>query len=215
MVSVKKSTSGYTAYLDAAVAFSEQDRIEIKETGEVVWLKNNSYSKTNHFITQSHGYVPEDMEGKLTRYAYVAGLQWVFLAVFVLGLISPSHYIFAFVMGTISIPWILIFSQHIYVVIKTIPIILKLPHIPNMELENSFYEISLEKFTAVFAASPDTAVGVSVKSKGTIKIHVLSTQARRHVTNTRMVSFLAFAASIFIVLYCFAFGGYRAWQLTK
>ena len=29
MVSVKKSTSGYTAYLDAAVAFSEQDRIEI------------------------------------------------------------------------------------------------------------------------------------------------------------------------------------------
>jgi len=37
---------------------------------------------------------------------------------------------------------------------------------------------------AMFAASPDTAVGVGVKTKGTIKIHVLSTRARRQIKYT-------------------------------
>ena len=71
----------------------------------------------------------------------------------------------------------------------------------------------LWKYMAMFAASPDTAVGVGVKTKGTIKIHVLSTRARHQIKYTRMVSVLGFGASIFMFLYCYAFGGYRAWQL--
>ena len=216
-LSVDKKTSGYIANQETGVAFSEQDRIEIKQTGKVVWLKNNSYSKTNHYIKESHGYVPEDKEQKLTRYLYVPGLQWVFLVVFVIGLVSPVHFIFAFIMGGISILCIAVFSQHMYVVFTTIPIILMLPHLPDndMRLANGLFEVTQEKYTALFAASPDTAVGVAVKTKGTIKIHVLSARARRQVTNTRVVSVLALCASIFMFFYCFAFGGFRAWQLNQ
>ena len=214
-LSVDKSTSGYIANQEAGVAFSEQDRIEIKRTGKEVRIKNNIYDRTNHYIKASHGYVPEDKERKLTCYWYFTGLQWVFLAVFVVGLVSPSHFIFALTMGGISILFIVCFSQHMYVVITTIPIILKLPHQPDnaMKLANDFYEISLEKYTAIFAASPDTAVGMGVKTKGMIKIHVLSTRARRQVTYTIVVSILALVASIFMIIYCFALGVYRAWQV--
>ena len=215
-ISVDKSTSRYIANQEAGVAFSEQERIEIKETVNVVWLKQNIYDKTNHYIKESHDYVPENLKRKLSRYVHVTGLQWIFLAVFVIGLISPAHFVFAFIMGGISILFILVFCQHMYVVFTTIPLMLKLPHLPDnaMELANSFFEISLEKYTAMFAASPDTAVGVGVKTKGTIKIHVLSTRARRQVKSTRVVSVLGFGASIFMLIYCFAFGGYRAWQLN-
>ena len=214
-ISVDKSTSGYIANQEAGVAFREQDRIEIKNTTQKVWIRNNIYDRTNHYIKASHGYIPKDKERKLTCYWYFVGLQWIFLVVFVIGLVSPSHFIFAFIMGGISTLAIVVFSQHMYVVITTIPIILKLPHLADsaMNSENSFFEISLEKYTAVFAASPDTAVGVGVKTKGTIKIHVLSTRARLKVMYTIMVSTLALVASIFIVIYCFALGVYRARQV--
>ena len=216
-LSVDKSTSGYIANQETGVAFSEQDRIEIKQTGKVVWLKNNIHSKTNHYIKESYGYVPEDKERKLTRYLYVPGLQWIFLVVFIMGLVSPSHFIFAFIMGGISILFIVVFFQHMYVAFTSIPIILKLPHLPDndMKLANDFFEVTREKYSAVFAASPDTAVGVAVKTKGTIKIHVLSTRARRQVTDSRVVSVLALVASIFMFFYCFAFGGFRAWQFNQ
>ena len=210
-VSVNKTTSGYIANQEAGVAFSNEEKIEVKQTGKVVWLQRNIYSRTNHYIKESHDYVPEDKSRKLTRYLYLVGFQWFFLVVFVIGLISPVFYIFAFIMGGISIPFILIFSQHMYVVMVTIPILLKLPHMPELpgQMLNDFYEISREKFTAVCAASHDTALGVAVASKGTMKVHMLSDSARSQVQKTRIVSVLAFCASIFMLLYCFAFGGYR------
>lgn len=215
-VSVNKSTSGYVANQEAGVGFADRERIEIKRTGQTVWLQKNIYSRTNHYIKESHGYVPEDMDRKLTRYFYFVGLQWIFLLLLIAGLVSPVYYIFAFVMGGISIPFILVFSQHMYVVIVTIPIILKLPNIRELPgFQNDFFEISREKYTAVFAASPDTAVAVGVQSKGTIKIHVLTTWARTQVRNTRIVSVLAFCASIFMFFYCFAFGGYRTWEFNQ
>jgi len=215
-ISVNKSTSGYVANQEAGVGFADEDRIEIKRTGTTVWLQKNIYSRTNHYIKESHGYVPEDMDRKLTRYFYIVGLQWVFLLVLIAGLVSPVHYIFAFVMGGISIPCILVFSQHMYVVIVTIPIILKLPYIGELPgTQNDFFEISREKYTAVFAASPDAAVAVGAQSKGTIKIHVLTTWARTQVRNTRIVSVLEFCASVFMFFYCFAFGGYRAWEFNQ
>ena len=217
-ISVDKSTSRYIANQEAGVAFSEQERIEIKETGNVVWVKQNIYDRTNHYIIASHGYVPENLKRKLSCYVHVTGLQWFFLVAFVIGLISPAHFVFAFLMAGFSIVFFVVFCQHMYVVFTTIPLMLKLPHLPNnaMEHVNSFFEISLEKYTAMFAASTDTAVGVDVKTKGTIKIHVLSTRARRQVKSTRVVSVLGFGASIFMLIYCFAFGGYRAaWQLNQ
>jgi len=55
----------------------------------------------------------------------------------------------------------------------------------------------------------------SAQSKGTIKIHVLTTWARTQVRNTRIVSVLEFCASVFMFFYCFAFGGYRAWEFNQ
>ena len=167
-LSVDKSTSRYIANQEAGVAFSDQERIE---TGNIIWLKQNIYDKTNHYIKVSHGYVPEDMKWKLSCHVYATGLQWIFLLVFVIGLVSPVHFIFAFLMAGFSILFIVAFCQHMYVVIITIPstyhTCLTMPW--NLQI--------LGKHTAMFAASTDTAVGVGVKTKGTIKIHVLSTQA--------------------------------------
>ena len=42
-VSVNKNTAGYVGNQEAGVAFTDQEKIEIKQTGEVVNLKDNIY----------------------------------------------------------------------------------------------------------------------------------------------------------------------------
>lgn len=140
-----------------------------------------------------------------------SGLQWIFLVVFVIGLVSPVHFAFAFLMAGFSILFIAMFASTCMLCSQPSPSYHTCLTVPwNVQMPFMKY---LWKYMAMFAASPDTAVGVGVKTKGTIKIHVLSTRARRQIKYTWMVSVLGFGASIFMFLYCYAFGGYRAWQL--
>ena len=215
---VQTDATTVAANREAAVGFTEQEKIEVKNVGTTVWLQNNVYSRTNHYIKESRNYVPEELRPNLHQYAYLVGLHWVVMVVFVIGLISPAYYIFAFIMGGVSIVFILVYAQHMHVVRKTIPIMLRLPHLPDHQMRqisnrrNDFFEITLEKYTAIFAATSDEAAAVAVKGSNKVKIHVLSAWARNAIRSSRMLSIVQMCMLIFLFFYCFAMGGFRTWQ---
>ena len=204
-----------------AVALRTQNLTEIRQTGRTVFLQNNIFSKTNHYIQQSRDYVPEELRPKLIRYLHFRGLHWAILILLAIALFSPAFYPFAFVMVGVSIVMILLYAQYMHVVRHTVPIMLRLPHLPNDLMKqyagnklNALYEIKLEDYTAVFAATPEEAIGAVVKRGSNIKIHILSTQARNDIINTRTVSIFSMCTAIFMCCYCFVFASILAWRVN-
>ena len=205
MAVVQQQQGAYASTADVEALLLEGHKFQVREFGERVFVQRNIYSRTNFYIEQSRNYVGDR---KLTKYLYLAFLQWVFLILFLISFAAPANPIFAFVMGAIGILFLLIFTQHMYVNIKTMPYVLKQPSVPNhlMNSANTFIEITMEKYGAVFAASQRAGIGYIVAGKGTVQFQVFKQQTVGIMKNCVVVSTLAFFASLVMVFYCLAWG---------
>ena len=169
MAVVARNTGVFVSSDDAKAALLEGERFEVKEVGKEVSIGSSIYSKTNFWINESRPYVGDH---KLTRYVHLRPMMWVFLLIFLASLAAPAYYAYAFVMFGIGLVFFVIFLQHMYVNVKTIPYVLKQPSVPYtwMDIGNTFLEITLEKYHAVFAVSSQAGIGQIISGKGTIKI---------------------------------------------
>ena len=111
----------------ALVALVESERIEVQQV-ETTVIINGIYNRTNHYIRQSRDFVGG---AKLTCYANFPALISLSVVAMLVSLASPVHYIIGFVMAGIDVIWLCIFIQHMYVNVKTMPHMLKLPRMPN------------------------------------------------------------------------------------
>ena len=143
---------------NSQVGLIEGERFEVKNFGKTVNLRNTIYDRTNFFIDQSREYVGDH---KLTRYLYILYIQWVYMLIFLISLLAPLHFIFAFVMAGINFLFLLVWIQHAYVSVGTMPHVLKQPSLPNHMLnrDNEFFEITVEKYAALFASSKNAGIG--------------------------------------------------------
>ena len=187
------------------VGLMEGERFEVRNFGEQVHLPNTIYGKTNFFINQSRDYVGDH---KLTRYLYIIYIQWVYLLVFIVSLFTPLQFIFAFVMAGINFLFLLIWIQHAYVSVGTMPHVLKQPSLPNhmLNFDNDFFEITLEKYAALFASSKDAGIGIAATAKGTVKIQVFKNASKNIMRKCILVSSVALFGCILIFIYCLAMG---------
>ena len=182
----------------------ENERLEIRETSTTVVI-NGIYNRTNHYIHQSREYVGD---AKLTRYINFPGLFTLCLVVMLISLAAPGNYILAFIMAGFNLVGLLIFAQHMYVTVKTMPHMLRLPRVPNdwMTRENGFFEITLEKYQAVFGVQAESGIGIMVAASGTIKLHILKEKAVGYMKLAMFNSTCALIAFFLLLLYCFISG---------
>ncbi len=195
----------YVTSEEAKAALISGTNIEIKETGKNVTLGNSIYSQTNFWIAQSREYVDAHT---LTCYLYLIYIHWAFPALLVVSLFTPINAIFAFIMFGIGVFFFLIFTQHMYVNVKTMRHVLKQPSVPNQWLQrrNTFFEISIEKYRAFFATSSQAGIGHVIAGTGKVKIQVFQKTAFSTMKTCIGISTIYFLLTLFMVPYCLAWG---------
>ena len=193
-----------TANPHGAVTLLEDEKFALDETGTPVFI-NGYYNRTNHYIKKSRGYVGG---AKLTRYINFPAVIILSVVGMLISLAAPAHFILAFVMAGIDFAWFCIFVQHMYVNVKTMPHMLRLPRVDNdmMETHNGFFEITLEKYREIFGVQAEAGIGISVAAKGTIQLHILTHRAVKYMKVVIVSSTLALLATSALMIYCVVFG---------
>ena len=166
-----------------------------------VYLKNSYYVKTNSYIDQSRPYVGGH---KLTRYLYLPLGEWFFIVIALASISAPSNAVVAFIWLAFGVFYLIIFLQHMYVNMNTIPHVLQQPSIEDryQQTDNAFYEITIEKYQLLFATSSDAGVGEFSASR--VKIQVFTETAVRTIKICRILSTTGFFVCLLMIVYCFA-----------
>lgn len=184
-------------------ALLEGEMLTVERAPErTVFLKNNIYIKTNFYINQSRQF----FRARLTNYFNIWGHQWTFLAIFVIGLITPVDPIFAFVWFVLGIPFFFLYLQHMYVNVFTMPYVMSQPSLPDSKLDkaNGFFMISYANFSAIFGETNDAVLQHVELEAGKFKVQAFRKSSMRQMWSCVVVSSLGLVGSIWMMDYCLA-----------
>lgn len=122
---------------------------------------------------------------------------------------APYYFILAFVMAGVDLAWFLVFVQHMYVTVETMPHMLRLPRVPNhmIKTANGFFELTWEKYQAVFRCQAQAwfSTTAPVNSKETVRLHVLTDRAIHCMKVVVIYSTIALLVFFALTIYCIAF----------
>ena len=178
-----------------------------KAPSRTVYLRNNYYIKTNFYIEQSRQYVGDH---KLTCYFYLPFSEWFFLVIVLASISAPAHGAPAFIFFIIAVIFLVVFLQHLYVNLRTIPHILQQPSTEDryQQTGNAHYEITVEKYKFLFAASSDAGIGAFAagRENSKVKIQVFTETAIGVIKRCQALSYVGFFVTLLMIVYCFAWG---------
>ena len=181
-------------------------KVGIKQFGRTVDnVDRYLFTEANFYIRESRRY----FNGcKLTRYVYFSKiLHYVYLFIFTM-VGAVLNFIAALLMMLLNIPYLIMFTQHMYVNIQTMRYVLKQPEVPDDTLAgttNSHLEITLEEFAASYAATQQAGLGLIVHGKGTVKIQVFTESAKTKMKNCIWLSTLYFLGAFLGIVCCLIF----------
>lgn len=191
--------------VEAALLQGEMLTVQ-REQGRTVFLRNNIYTRTNFYIQQSRPY----FTAPLTTYINIYWHQWTFLVYFFVGFLTPLDPVFALVWFLCGIPYFLLYLQHMYVNIFTMPLVLSQPSLPDSKLNraNAFFIISYASYQAsylaVFGENQRASMRHLEAEGGRVKVQAFRRSAMRQMKMCLVVSTLAFFGSIWTMDYCLA-----------
>ena len=107
---------------DVETGVLKENVVHVQSVGKETKLSGYLYGDTNFYIHNSAQYFSDR---KLTTYVYFYYMQYVYLVVFIVSCLSPLSFILALIMTAINIIFLIFYSQHLYVNIKTMPYVLK------------------------------------------------------------------------------------------
>ena len=205
---MKTSSETHAQVGEIAAGHIRQQEVSARLTGQTVFLAKNVYTKTNHYIKESRPYIKSQT---LRRYIFFPTMR-VFFAIYVI-----AHLPAPFVPASISWPWALllfaagiiwfvILCQHLHVIARTIPWILRQPVAePNAlgGLENNFLEIIIEQKEGMYVEAKNAGIGVFLKASGKVKFHMLTPGAVCRIQKTRVQSVVMFIFCVLGILISF------------
>ena len=208
MAAVVKQGATVARVGDVEVGELRGGQVTIKATGKRTTIPGNMYGDTNFYIQQSRDYFPEK---KFTTYVYFYYIYVVYPLVFIGSLAAPANFIYAFVMTGVNGLFLLLYIQHLYVIIKTLRYVLQQHSVPNnqLDLNNDHLEISVEVYRAQYASTSNAGVGIVSMGSGKIKMQLFQHQTVETMKCTIVTSILFFIGSILMVLYCPVMGFWK------
>ena len=203
--SAETKQTGSVKTEQGTVQLQESEKLAVEDISGTRKIINGYYNRTNFYINVSRDYVGG---ATLTRYINFPFMVVLSVLAMVASLPSPVFFIYAFIMAAIDLCWLLLFAQHMYVTAKTMPHMLKLKRLPNRMLDgnNAFFEITLERYQAVFGSLDNAQIAASDTAKGTIQLHVLSYRAVGYMKAVMVYSTFALVVFILLIFYCGIFG---------
>ena len=203
-ISAETNQAAVVANSEIAAVLHNSQKFELQRVGTTVFI-NGYYNRTNHYIHQSRDFVGG---AKLTRYINFPALIGLSVVAMLVSLAAPAFFILAFIMAGIDLTWFCIFCQHMYVNVKTMPHMLRLPRVPNniLSSNNAFFEVTRENYRAVFAQQAQAGIGIIIAEKGTVKLHILTHKAVSYMRIVMVYSTFALLATFALMIYCIVFG---------
>ena len=180
----------------------KENIVHVQSLGKEAKLSGFLYGDTNFYIRSSARYFPNQ---KLTTYIYFYYMQYVYLVVFIVSCLSPLSFILALIMTAINIVFLIFYSQHLYVNIKTmIPHVLKQPTLPDrkMTTSNDHLKITFAEFSLTYAQYKDHGVGVVSADGETVKLQVFQESAMVKMKLCVVLSTVSFFVCIGMLIYC-------------
>ena len=189
----------------AEVGVLTGESVDIKEFGRTVTMDSYMYGKTNFFIKQSKPYVGKRT---LTEYVYIKWLHWLYIPIFLATLFVLFSEQYAFVMLGVNLVILAIYTQNMHVNVYTMRYVLKQPSFPDNRLKraNTFFEVTLEEFAAIYVVSHRAGLGQVFGAKGTIKFQVFRNSTVQIMKYCVITSTICFISALFSVFYCLVWG---------
>ena len=187
---------------DVETGVVKEKVVHVQSVGRETTLSGYLYGDTNFYIRSSAQYF---RDRKLTTYIYFYYMQYVYLVVFIVSCLSPLSFILALIMTAINILFLVFYSQHLYVNIKTmVPCVLKQPTLPdrNMTTNNDHLEITAAEFSLTYAQYREHGIGVLSADGGTVQIQVFRERAMQKMRLCVVLSTVSFFVCVAMLIYC-------------
>jgi len=205
------------------VAVLHSRRVEIKDFDVTAEVRNEIHARTNHYIKQSRPYFPnKKLRGYINcphflKITPIPGGLSVFGCIVIYG--APKAVPLVFFI--ICLLLFLIFCQHEWVNLSTLPIVHKQPFINNQESLNKFYEVTITELDGIALENFQAGIGFvhSELRRGKIRYQAFNKKAKKHMSDarsrSRILLFAYFLASLYNCYFSFVFsfepGATRWW----
>ena len=91
-------------------------------------------------------------------------MQYINFVVFLVSCLSPLNFILAVFMTVTNVVFLLFYSQHLYVNIKTMCYVVRQPPLPDNKLPikkfNAHYKITMAEFSLAYAQTRECGIGI-------------------------------------------------------
>ena len=186
-------------------------KIEVKETGEHVTLRDTSHAKANHCIKESRPYFPNE---KLRTYIdcpnFLNFARWIFVVSLLAALVAVGWpKVIPIIFFVVCLLFFIIYCQHENVNRKSLPLVLKQPVFDSQRTLNSFYEVTVTELNGVALQNYQAGVGFIELSQGKIKFQAFNRNAIRYMSDAQCQSRLMLVLFLAAAVYnCYFFAGY-------
>ena len=184
-------------------------KVEVKEIGKSVTVRDASHAKTNHYIKQSRPYFPKEKLSTYIDFPNFLKFARVLCVASLFGALSKTSSIIFFVACLL---FLIIYTQHEMVNQKSLPFVLKQPVFDSQRLENSFYEVTVTELSGVALQNYQTGVGFIALSQGKIKFQAFNRNAIKYMSNancqSRLMLVLFSVAAVYNCLFMVAYSAF-------
>ena len=187
----------------------EGGHARLRDVGRVVSVPSNMYLKTNFYIRQSRQYFKEH---KLHCFVYFRGMLWSYILVALCSLLAPTSSTYAFICLVANVVFTVLWSQHFYVVLTTLPLVLsqKVLLEEGAGTTNKHLEISIEQHRTDILEKDGEMVGILGRKRGSGKFQAFTASAIQMIKGCRIASTVCLVVSLCFLVYCTASGVLRA-----
>ena len=201
MATIEEQQAILTKQDDVEAGVLKWRGVQVENVGRRTNLPGNLYGDTNFYIRNSVQYVGDR---KLTTYVYFYYMQYVYLVVFIVSCLSPLNFILAVFMTIINVVFLLFYSQHLYVNIKTMRYVLRQPTLPDYKLptKNAHYRITMAEFSLAYAQTKECGIGIVSADGDSVQIQVFQESTMLRMKFCVIISTVSFLVSTVMVLYC-------------
>ena len=174
------------------------ERTRLISRGRNVRMADNCYLRTNHFIKSSRDFVQSRL--KLRQFWRFPWMRLFFALHFLLTLPCFLTWLYACIACFLTILWLLFFLQHVFVLVFSLPLVMKQPVIRDQREMNAFYEIQVEQIEGVYRQVRQFGIGIVATSRESVKFQVFNKEGYRTMLDAKHWShvMIVFALILFV-----------------
>ncbi len=179
-----------------------------KRHGLHYYIKGGMYGYANFYIDQSKKYFPTRNLTKFVNFYGMTMIYWC-VGIFLLGPATVwMHYTLALLCAPMHVGFLVLYTQHMYVIMYTLRYITAQPTVSNDAITTPTMAVTLsqETFDEQYPQARALGMGVVKSQSNEVEFQVLQRLAMHRMRSAAMLSVVGFLESSLITMLCVGLG---------